>query len=189
MRALPLAIASLVALPALAAPLEIEIAGGLGKVLDGSYPWAPVAAARVGSTSPGFRPGFRVFAALGPTGGDAVLLPGASGKAGYQAVAFLLDLRYSGSHAYASAGVGVGKVFSLQQSLSFEQFPLTGSPNIAAQAALGIRTAAHPRVGLEGGVTYFSGIKREGQAGQGPGPEDDIKKAAVHFLFTLAFSG
>ncbi|MFL5434695.1 MAG: hypothetical protein ACJ784_09310 [Myxococcales bacterium] len=189
MRALPLAMATLLATPALSAPLEFELGGGLGRVFGESYPWAPVVSARVGSTSPGFRPGVRIFAAIGPAGGPAAALPGASGKAGYQAAALLLDLRYSGSHAYASAGVGVGKVFSLQQSLSFEQFPLTGSPNIAAQAALGIRTAAHPRVGLEAGVTYFSGIKREGQAGQGPGPEDDIKKAAVHFLFTLAFSG
>jgi hypothetical protein len=189
MRALPLAIASLVALPALAAPPEIEIAGGLGKVLDGSYPWAPVAAVRVGSTSPGFRPGFRVFAALGPTGGDAVLLPGASGKAGYQALAFLLDLRYSRSFAYASAGVGVGKVFSLQQSLSFEQFPLTGTPNIALQGVFGIRTTAYPKVGLETGFTMWSGIEREGQAGAGPGPETGIRKVAVHFMATLSFGG
>src|SRR5438270_10140225 len=181
--------ASLVALPALAAPLEIEVAGGLGKVVNGSYPWAPVLAARVGSSAAGFRPGVRLFAAVGPTGGDAVLIPGASGKAGYQAAALLLDLRYSRSFAYASAGVGVGKVFSLQQSLSFDQFPLTGSPNIALQAVFGIRTTAYPKVGLETGFTMWSGIEREGQAGAGPGPETGIRKVAFHLMATLSFGG
>src|SRR3954467_492175 len=123
MRALPLAIASLVALPSLAAPLEVELAGGIGKVLNGSYPWAPVASARLGSTSAGFRPGFRIFGAAGPSGGDAALAAGANGRAGSQALAFLLDLRYSRSFVYASGGVGIGQVFSLQRSLSFEQFP------------------------------------------------------------------
>jgi hypothetical protein len=189
MRALPLAIASLVALPSLAAPLEVELGGGIGKVLYGSYPWAPVASARLGSTSAGFRPGFRIFGAAGPAGGDAVLLPGATGKSGYQALAFLLDLRYSGSFAYVSGGVGIGQVFSLQRSLSFEQFPLTGSPNVAAQASVGIRTAAYPRVGLETGLTLWGGIKREGQAGAGPGPETDIRKLGGHLMFTLAFGG
>jgi hypothetical protein len=189
MRALPLAIASLVALPSLAASLEVEVGGGLGKVLYGSYPWAPVASARLGSSSPGFRPGFRIFGALGPAGGDAVLIPGATGKAGYQALAFLLDLRYSRSFVYASGGVGIGQVFSLQRSLSFEQFRLTGSPNVALQANLGIRTSAYPRVGLEGGLTMFSGIKREGRAGAGPGPESDIRRLAGHLIFTLAFGG
>jgi hypothetical protein len=167
----------------------MEVGGGLGRVLGESYPWAPVVSARVGSTATGFRPGVRVFAAVGQEGGPAAPLPGASGRAGYQALALLLDLRYAGSHAYASAGVGVGKVFSLQRSLSFEQYPLTGSPNVAAQVALGLRTASYPRVGLEAGVSLFGGIKREGQAGLGPGPEDNLYKSAVHFLFTLAFSG
>lgn len=189
MRAIPLAIASLVALPSLAAPLEVEVGGGLGKVLYGSYPWAPVASERLGSTSPGFRPGFRIFGALGPAGGDAVLIPGATGKAGYQALAFLLDLRYSRSFVYASGGVGIGQVFSLQRSLSFEQFRLTGSPNVALQANLGIRTSAYPRVGFEGGLTMFGGIKREGRAGDGPGPESDIRRLAGHLIFTLAFGG
>jgi len=189
MRALPFALASLVALPLLAAPLEVELGGGIGRVLNGSYPWAPIASARLGSSSPGFRPGFRIFGAAGPSGGDAVLLPGASGKAGYQALAFLLDLRYSRSFVYASGGVGIGQVFSRQRSLSFEQFPLTGSPNVALQANLGIRTSAYPRVGLESGLTMWSGIKREGRAGAGPGPETDIRKLGAHFLFTLAFGG
>jgi len=189
MRAFPLAVASLVALPSLAAPLEIEVGGGIGRVLYGSYPYAPVASARLGSSSSGFRPGFRIFGALGPAGGDAALLPGATGKSGYQALAFLLDLRYSGSFVYASGSVGIGQVFSLQRSLSFEQFPLTGSPNVAAQGNLGIRTSAYPRVGLESGLTLWSGIKREGRAGAGPGPETDIRRLAGHLMFTLAFGG
>jgi hypothetical protein len=189
MRAFPLAIASLVAFPSLATPLEVEVGGGIGRVLYGSYPWAPVASARLGSSSPGFRPGFRIFGALGPAGGDAALIPGATGKAGYQAVAFLLDLRYSRSFVYASAGVGIGQVFSLQRSLSFEQAPLTGSPNVALQANLGIRTSAYPRVGLESGLTMFSGIKRETRAGAGPGPESDIRRLGGHLMFTLAFGG
>jgi hypothetical protein len=35
----------------------------------------------------------------------------------------------------------------------------------------------------------FSGIKREGRAGVGPGPETDIRRLAGHLLFTLAFGG
>ena len=72
---------------------------------------------------------------------------------------------------------------------SFEQFPLTGSPNVAAQGNLGIRTSAYPRVGLESGLTLWSGIKREGRAGAGPGPETDIRRLAGHLMFTLAFGG
>jgi len=189
MRRFSLAIASLLALPVAGAPLEVEIGGGVGRVLYGSYPWAPVVSARLGSTSAGFRPGFRVFGAIGPAGGDAVLLPGASGKAGYQALAFLLDLRYSRSFAYGSVGVGIGQIFSLQRSLSFEQFPLTGTPNVALQVATGMRTAAYPRVGLEAGLSLFSGIKREGRAGFGPGPENDLRRLAAHLMFTLAFGG
>jgi len=189
MRAVPLAIVALVTLPAVAAPLEVELGGGLGRVLYGSYPYAPVISARLGSSSSGFRPGFRIFGAVGPAGGDAALLPGATGKSGYQALAFLLDLRYAASFFYASGGMGIGQVFSLQRSLSFEQFPLTGSPNVAAQANLGIRTSAYPRVGLESGLTLWSGIKREGRAGAGPGVEDGIRRLGAHLLFTLAFGG
>jgi len=189
MRAVPLAIVALVTLPAVAAPLEVELGGGLGRVLYGSYPYAPVVTARLGAAASGFRPGFRIFGAVGPAGGDAALLPGATGKSGYQALAFLLDLRYAASFFYASGGMGIGQVFSLQRSLSFEQFPLTGSPNVAAQANLGIRTSAYPRVGLESGLTLWSGIKREGRAGAGPGVEDGIRRLGAHLLFTLAFGG
>jgi len=189
MRALPFAVVALVALPSLAAPLEVELGGGIGRVLYGSYPYAPVVSARLGSASSGFRPGFRIFGAVGASGGDAALLPGATGKSGYQALAFLLDLRYSQSFFYVSGGAGIGQVFSLQRSLSFDQFPLTGSPNVAAQANLGIRTAAYPRVGLESGLTLWNGIKREGRAGAGPGIEDDIRRLGGHLIFTLAFGG
>jgi len=189
MRASPFALVAFVAFPALAAPLEVELGGGLGRVLYGSYPYAPVVSARLGSASSGFRPGFRIFGAVGPAGGDAALLPGATGKSGYQALAFLLDLRYAASFFYLSGGIGIGQVFSLQRSLSFEQFPLTGSPNVAAQGNLGIRTSAYPRVGLETGLTLWSGIKREGRAGAGPGVEDGIRRLAVHLLFTFAFGG
>src|SRR5436305_15254635 len=121
MRALPFVLVTLVAVPAFAAPLEVELGGGLGRVLYGSYPYAPVLSARLGSSASGFRPGFRIFGAVGPAGGDAALLPGATGKSGYQALAFLLDLRYAASFFYASGAVGIGQVFSLQRSLSFEQ--------------------------------------------------------------------
>src|SRR3954464_11070766 len=59
MRALPLAIATLLASPALSAPLEFELGGGLGRVFGESYPWAPVVSGRGGSTPPGFRRGGR----------------------------------------------------------------------------------------------------------------------------------
>ncbi|MFL5374443.1 MAG: hypothetical protein ACJ78T_10665, partial [Myxococcales bacterium] len=74
MRALPLAIVTLLATPALSAPLEFELGGGLGRIFGESYPWAPVVSGRVGSTSPGFRPGVRIFAAIGPAGGPAAAL-------------------------------------------------------------------------------------------------------------------
>jgi hypothetical protein len=181
MRAIAVAAALIAAsVPAAAAPLEIELAGGAGKVIDGNYPVAPVAALRFGTGALGLHPGFRLFAAIGQTGTSSS--GSGPGQSGYQAFAALIDIRYIGWLGYASAGAGVAQVFSLQRPQDSAS-PLSSNPNVVFQVAAGPRISTYPRLGLEAGLTAFNGLRRDV-------PEQNGRLVlGGHLLLTFGFGG
>jgi hypothetical protein len=180
MRRLAAAAVLLAAAPALALPVEVEVAGGAGKVIDGNYPVAPVAALRIGTGALGLHPGFRLFAVAGQEGTASA--PGNPGESGYQAFAALIDVRYVGWFGYLSGGAGIAQVFNLQRP-QVDSTPYSSHPNVVFQVGAGPRLPSHPRLGVEAGLTLFSGLRRDEP------PTTGEMRLGGHLLLTVGFGG
>jgi hypothetical protein len=180
MRFLAAATLLFAAAPALALPVEVEVAGGAGKVIDGNYPVAPVAALRIGTGAAGLHPGFRLFAALGQEG--TANAPGNPGQSGYQAFAALIDIRYVGWLGYLGGGAGVAQMFSLQRP-QVDATPFSSNPNLVFQLTAGPRLPTNPRLGVEAGLTLFSGLRRDEP------PTTGEMRLGGHLLLTVGFGG
>jgi hypothetical protein len=180
MRFLAAAAVLSVAAPALALPVEVEVAGGAGKVIDGNYPVAPLAALRIGTGAAGLHPGFRLFAAIGQEGTAST--PGNPGQSGYQAFAALIDIRYVGWFGYLGGGAGVAQVFSLQRP-QVDSTPFSSNPNVVFQVTAGPRLPTSPRLGIEAGLTAFSGLRRDQP------PTTGELRLGAHLLLTVGFGG
>jgi hypothetical protein len=180
MRSLAAAAVLFTAAPAVALPVELEVAGGAGKIIDGNYPVAPIAALRIGTGAAGLHPGFRLLAAIGQEGTAAT--GGNPGQSGYQAFAALIDVRYVGWFGYLSGGAGVAQVFSLQRP-NVDSTPFSSNPNIVFQITAGPRLPTSPRLGLEAGLTAFSGLRRDQP------PTTGELRLGGHLLLTVGFGG